>query len=145
MKRNEAALDPQITEAEENSLIDWQFLVLDLINAKGVSRSELAKRAGISRARLSQILSAEANPTVKTFARLFLALGAKVAPQVVQDSRSYAMPLQPEIKDGWEVEQAPEPALPKSRRAKADSWFGASNDNYVSVDSDASSVRLRAA
>jgi transcriptional regulator with XRE-family HTH domain len=145
MERDDDILDPLITEAEENFLIDCQFLVQDLINLNGISRTELAKRAGISKARLSQILSAEANPTAKTFARLFHALKAKVAPQVVENSDQYAAPLQPESKDQWEIEQAPEPVLPTSRRAKNSDWLGASNDNYISVDSDASSFRLKAA
>jgi transcriptional regulator with XRE-family HTH domain len=72
MSKNQVKMDPQIVEAEESFLIDFQFLVQDLIDAMKISRSDLAKRAGLTKGRLSQILSAEANPTVKTFARLFL-------------------------------------------------------------------------
>jgi len=79
MATNEARIDHQIVEAEENFLIDFQFLVQDLIDARKISRSELAKRAGITKGHLSQILSADANPTVRTFARLFQALNVKVA------------------------------------------------------------------
>ncbi len=68
-------------EAEEDLLIDFQFLVHDILTSKGISKTELAKRTGISKARLSQILNAEANPSVKTFARLFHALGVKVEPR----------------------------------------------------------------
>lgn len=71
--------DRQITEAEENALIDIQFLIQELILEKGVSRAGLAERAGISAARLSQIFSSEANPTAKTCARLIHALGEKLA------------------------------------------------------------------
>lgn len=45
---------------------------------KNMSRSDLAQKAGISKARLSQLLSSEANPTTKTFARLFHALGEEI-------------------------------------------------------------------
>jgi len=83
MSKNQVKMDPQIVKAEENFLIDFQFMVQDLIDAKKISRSDLAKRAGLTKGRLSQILSAEANPTVKTFARLFQALNVKVTPQVV--------------------------------------------------------------
>lgn len=96
MKRDRrAALDPQVTEAEENFLIDCQFLVQDLINAGGISRTELARRAGISKSRLSQILSAEANPSVKTFARLFHVLGAKVTPPMASFVSANIFPPQP--------------------------------------------------
>lgn len=143
MKKRDAIIDPGIVEAEENFLIDCQFLIQDLINAKGISRSELAKRAGISKSRLSQILSAEANPTVKTFARLFHVLGAMVTPQVVQGNRDVAISLQPDL-DGWEIveEEALQLVLSKPKHAKADSWLGASNDNYDVVDGDVRSIRM---
>jgi transcriptional regulator with XRE-family HTH domain len=35
---------------------------------KGMSRTELAAKAGISKARLSQLLSSEANPTLAGYA-----------------------------------------------------------------------------
>lgn len=70
--------DPQIIEAEESLLIDFHFLIQEMLTSKNISRSDLAARAGISKARLSQILSNEANPTIKSMARLFYALGEKV-------------------------------------------------------------------
>jgi len=70
--------DPRIVEAEENLLIDFQFLIQEMMSAKNITRTDLAARAGISKARLSQILSNEANPTVKSMARLFHALDEKV-------------------------------------------------------------------
>jgi transcriptional regulator with XRE-family HTH domain len=72
-----APFDPRVIEAEENLLIDFQIQIQEMMSAKGVSRSELAEKAGISKARLSQILGNEANPTIKSMARLFLALGEK--------------------------------------------------------------------
>lgn len=133
MRRDDTVL-PGVIEAEENFLIDCQFLVQDLINRNGISRTELAKRAGISKARLSQIMSAEANPSVKTFARLFHALGAAVAPQVTDQTVDCPLDLQLDV-DGWEfVEQAPD--LAKPRRTNSDRWLGASNDNYALVAGD---------
>lgn len=72
------AFDPKIIEAEENLLIDFHFLIQQLMSEKGVTRSQLAEKAGLSKARLSQLLSVEANPTVKSMARLFYALGEDV-------------------------------------------------------------------
>ncbi len=68
-------LDPAIIEAEENLLIDFQFLLQEALNTKRVSLSELAERAGLSKSRISQMMGADANPTVKSMARLFHALG----------------------------------------------------------------------
>ena len=73
------AFDPKIIQAEENLLIDCHFLVQELMSEKGVTRSQLAEKAGISKARLSQILSVEANPTLKSVARLVHALGESVS------------------------------------------------------------------
>jgi transcriptional regulator with XRE-family HTH domain len=78
MTKNEIQFDPGLVEAEENLLVDYQFLLQERMTKKGLSHAELAERAGISNARLSQIMSDEANPTVKTFAALFYALGERV-------------------------------------------------------------------
>lgn len=75
MKNRDKHVDPTAIEAEENLLIDYQFLLQELMSAKGISRNELADAVGITKARLSQILGSEANPTVKTMARLIHALG----------------------------------------------------------------------
>jgi transcriptional regulator with XRE-family HTH domain len=72
------AVDPKVIEAEENLLIDFHFLLQEVMNEKGMTRSELAERAGLSKARLTQILGSEANPTIKSMARLFHALDEKV-------------------------------------------------------------------
>ncbi|HEY2213287.1 MAG TPA: helix-turn-helix transcriptional regulator [Bradyrhizobium sp.] len=73
------AFDPQIIKAEENLLIDCHFLIQEMMSEKGVTRSQLAEKAGISKARLSQMLSAEANPTLKSVARIVHALGESVS------------------------------------------------------------------
>jgi transcriptional regulator with XRE-family HTH domain len=78
MVKENAVIDPRVVEAKENLLIDYQFLLQERMQQKGISQTELAQRAGISKARLSQILSDEANPTVKTFAELFHVLGERV-------------------------------------------------------------------
>jgi transcriptional regulator with XRE-family HTH domain len=72
------AINPRIIEAEENLLIDFHMLLQEMMVEQGISRSQLAERAGVSKARLSQILSVEANPTIKSMARLFQALGHEV-------------------------------------------------------------------
>jgi transcriptional regulator with XRE-family HTH domain len=74
----DTSFDPKMIEAEENLLIDYQFLLQERMAQKGISQSELAELAGISKARLSQVLSDEANPTVETLADLFYALGERI-------------------------------------------------------------------
>jgi transcriptional regulator with XRE-family HTH domain len=87
--------DPAIIEAEENLLIDFQFLLQEVVTQKGVSLSELAEKAGVSKSRISQVLSPEANPTAKTFARLFHALGEEVSVSVKKKSKAATAESQP--------------------------------------------------
>lgn len=64
-------------EIEENALMDFQFAVLDELEARGWTQAQLAKELGVSRARVSQMLSADANPTLKLAARTLSVLGLK--------------------------------------------------------------------
>lgn len=136
-------------EAEEDLLIDFQFLVQDVLTSKGISKSELAKRTGISKSRLSQILGAEANPSVKTFARLFHALGVKAEPRIAaQRSDAPPMPVPQRADSDWKIGHSSEVARPpvgQLARARAIDWVGASNDNYMSVDGGARTLTLKAA
>lgn len=63
--------------AEETALTDFQFAVIDAMNERGISQSELANIIGVSRARISQLLSPESNPTLKLVGRVCAALGIK--------------------------------------------------------------------
>lgn len=137
-------------EAEEDLLIDFQFLVQDVLNSKGISKTELAKRTGISKARLSQILSAEANPSVKTFARLFYALGVRVEPKIATQRIEPACAPAQKSEGRWEIGHVSEEArMPDRQLARArlreNDWAGASNDNYMSLDGDIRSFKLNAA
>ncbi len=67
-------IDEKQIVAEEDLVIDAQFLIQEALTERGLTRTELADRAGISKARLSQLMRAEANPTLRTLARLFHAL-----------------------------------------------------------------------
>src|ERR1700744_5750276 len=75
---NQIPFNASRIEAEENFLIDFQFLIQELMVAKKINRVELSERTGLSAARISQILGSQANPTVKTMARIFPALGEPV-------------------------------------------------------------------
>jgi transcriptional regulator with XRE-family HTH domain len=67
-----------LIEAQEDLVIDAQFLLHDLMVEQGVTRAELARRVGISKARLSQVFSPKANPTLRSLAELFHELGQTV-------------------------------------------------------------------
>lgn len=67
-------------EAEEDAVLDIQFSILDLLRKQGLSKEELAKRLGVSKARVSQLFAAGANPTVKQIARIYDALDRQFVP-----------------------------------------------------------------
>ena len=64
--------------AEVDAVIDVQFVLLDLLRERGISKEQLAQQLGVSKSRVSQLFSAGANPTVKQLARVFDALDARV-------------------------------------------------------------------
>lgn len=66
------------TFAEETLIREAQLLVQQLMNERNISRSELARRAEISRPRLTKILTASSNMTLRTLARLVHAMDASV-------------------------------------------------------------------
>lgn len=78
MRENTITFDERMIEAEEDLVIDAQFLIQRLMNEHGLTRAEVARRAGISKARLTQLLRPEANPTLRTIARIVYAIGERV-------------------------------------------------------------------
>ncbi|MGY3149624.1 transcriptional regulator with XRE-family HTH domain [Bradyrhizobium sp. USDA 3397] len=88
--RNDTPMPAGLIEAQEDLVIDAQFLLHDLMIERGVSRAELARRLGISKARLSQVFRPGANLTLRTVAALFFALG-----ETAKLSRAKASSLQP--------------------------------------------------
>lgn len=70
-------LTPAEVIASEDALMDFQFAVIDALNAKGITQVDFAEMLGVSRARVSQMLSSEANPTIKLVGRALHVLGLK--------------------------------------------------------------------
>jgi transcriptional regulator with XRE-family HTH domain len=71
----------ELAGAEESFIAEAQFVLHNLLNAKGVSRKELAKRLGVSAPRVSQMFSDNArNLTLRSLARVFHVLGEE--PQI---------------------------------------------------------------
>ncbi len=89
MVKNARGLDVEMIEAEENLVIDVQFFLTELMCRQSVSKSDLAKRLGLSKARLSQMFAADANPTLRSVARIIHALGSAASLTEKQDDHQY--------------------------------------------------------
>lgn len=61
--------------ATEDLRADVQLTIQEVMLAKGVTRSHLAKLLGCSPANITQLLAEDGNPTIETIARVFYALG----------------------------------------------------------------------
>lgn len=79
------------TRAYEHAL-DIEFIVHREMLHQGLSKSDLAKRMGVSLQLLSKLLNSQPNMTLKTIARFELALGIKIVPQVIA-SHSKELPF----------------------------------------------------
>ncbi len=64
--------------AIEGLVTDTAELVAQLMEERGVSKAELARRLGKSRAWVTQLLSGRANMTIRTIAEVTYALGSEV-------------------------------------------------------------------
>lgn len=64
----------ELVYAEENLRVDFQHCLQTLLNYRKISRRELAHRAGMTEQQLSRLFSHNANPGLRTIARLFHAL-----------------------------------------------------------------------
>lgn len=69
------------TRAYEHAL-DIEFIVHREMLRQGLSKSDLAKRMGVSLQSLSKLLNSQPNMTLKTIARFELALGIRIVPKV---------------------------------------------------------------
>ena len=80
--------DEELDFAEEEAVAQAAIVIAQCLERCGMSQRELAQRLGISEGRVSQILSAESNPTVKTLARIGRALGCRLQLELVTLHRS---------------------------------------------------------
>lgn len=68
--------DEQLIYAEEALVVDAQGILQHLLDERGMSRADLARAMGVSRARVSQLFSDECkNFTIRLWARALFALG----------------------------------------------------------------------
>lgn len=68
--------DEELKFAEETAMAQTALAVADLL--ANTTQRELAERVGVSQARISQILCADSNPTVRTMARIGYAMGRRM-------------------------------------------------------------------
>lgn len=127
--------------AEENLIIDFQYMIQEMLNEKGCSYAELAKAAGISRARLSQIMGSNSNVTLRTVARLTRCLGEVVA---VKRKSVQSNSSQENVDDGpiWsQISDAASEAVASEAvtlTGGMDAWFNTLRARAVDVRSDRS-------
>lgn len=68
--------DYDLLLAEESLILDAQMTVQRILNEKGITQAELARRLGVGESYISQMLSDSArNLTLRTVARVMTALG----------------------------------------------------------------------
>lgn len=71
---------------EELTVTSVALAMAEAIHQSGLSQREVATRLGVSEARISQILSATGNPTIKTLARLADVLGRELRVELSGDT-----------------------------------------------------------
>lgn len=72
------SLRDSVEYAEEKLVARAQSLLQQLLNEKGMTKTDLAKKMGVSKARVSQIFSDEQNFTFRLMATAFHALGEEL-------------------------------------------------------------------
>ena len=72
------AFGEHVLHAEQYTLATVAFVLAAAMEASGITQAELACWLGVSEARVSQMLSADGNPTIKTLSRAFNALGHRI-------------------------------------------------------------------
>lgn len=93
----------QILE-QERLILDATELICHTLERAGISKSELAKRLGKSKGRVSQLLDGSRNMTLRTLADIFTALGERV--ELRTASPPYRVAIQTE-----EIALRPRPTL----------------------------------
>lgn len=78
MMKNKMSAGGRRAFVEELAVTSVALTMAEAIHNSGMSQREVADRLGVSEARISQILAATGNPTIKTLARLADVLGREL-------------------------------------------------------------------
>ncbi len=65
---------------QEHLILDVTEMIVELMNERGVTRSELADRLGKTKGHVSQLLSGSRNLTLRTLSDIFVALDFRFCP-----------------------------------------------------------------
>jgi transcriptional regulator with XRE-family HTH domain len=85
-------IDEDMVIAEDALITEVQFAIHNLLEAKGMSRADLARALGVSEARVSQLFSENSrNLTLKTIARIFFVLDEE--PQITSPTLHKMIPV----------------------------------------------------
>jgi transcriptional regulator with XRE-family HTH domain len=103
MKRWE---DDPMSRTEE-ALILLNEEICAIMEEKGISRSELARRLGKTRAYVTKILNGVPNLTIETLTRISLALGAKLEIKMTPLSESIEEEHVPMVNESGNYEMSP--------------------------------------
>lgn len=72
-----------LIESEENLLIDFQFKIQERMNFLFLDNKKLSVLCGIPEERISEILTAEGEPTVREIGRIFASMSCNVIIDVI--------------------------------------------------------------
>lgn len=78
MDKYERTADEELTFAEELAMAQAAIAVASMLDTTSTTQRTLADRTGVSEARISQVLRADSNPTVRTMARIGHAMGRRL-------------------------------------------------------------------
>lgn len=78
MMKNKMSAAERRAFVEELAVTSVALVMAEAIHNSGMSQRGVAERLGVSEARISQILGATGNPTIKTLARLADVLGREL-------------------------------------------------------------------
>jgi DNA-binding Xre family transcriptional regulator len=135
MKMRQKERDEELIFAEEEFLVDVQFAIQKLLNQSGMSHSDLAKKLGVSDARVSQMFGDEAaNLTLRTVARIFCVLGDKchITSDLLENSSLEATISDALAHRGSKLkERISADVVMKALRASRQHWRASENENFV--------------
>ncbi len=74
---------------QQHLILDVTEMIVELMNERGVTRSELADRLGKTKGHISQLLSGSRNLTLRTLSDIFVALDFRFLPTAMPMAEPY--------------------------------------------------------
>jgi transcriptional regulator with XRE-family HTH domain len=121
MSRARVKVTKDMVIAADKLIADTQFAIHNLMEAKDVSRRELARALDVSEPRISQLFHDTTNLTLRTIARIFHVLG--------EDARITSRTLDRLIPAEWVADEHPSLWRPDGSFGERQEAQEAGNDN----------------